>query len=502
MRKLLVVSFLIELLSASLALSQWSEPVRISSNEGAFEPRGVAVGETLHVVVTRGFAQFEYIKSTDNGITWMDPVMPADTFDLAAHDPDIVYSNRKLHIAWIGEIHGNPRGQIFHMSSNNGGRTWSNPHQVFNNDSAMLKYPKLATNGNMLFLSCRTERQLLVFSSTNAGVSWRDSVAVENGPINIEQWQTFLSSNEVLHLIYSFDTSPDSIGMEICYRNSRDDGHTWSERYYLSTPESFPNNISGIFPSAHADSSGNLIALWCDFKYGWTCEWYGEILGRFSTDNGTTWLPEFAITDHETGHTSTCLSIGGRLLAAWEDDSYILCSSKITVSMSSTQGTSWDLPQMISIPDTAEDMRPKLFSSISNNGTTLHCIYWRNNYPDTSGLFYIRNDNLSAISNEGDYLLPAEIELVGYPNPFNGGINIKFSNPEGGELIIQIFDIMGRKIKEYTINDAKEGNIKWDASDAMGNKVSSGIYFAKAQNGSQATSASHSSFVLKMLLIK
>ena len=496
MWKLLVVSFLFSLVLASLALAQWSEPVRISVNQDAFEPRGVAVGETLHVVVSRGLAQFEYIKSTDNGITWMDPVMPADTFNLAAHDPDIVFSNRKLHIAWIGQIHGNPRGQIFHMSSSNGGRTWSNPHQVYNNDSAMLKYPKLAAGGRNLYLACRTERQLLVFRSTNSGVSWQDSVAVENGPITIDQWETFLYSDSVLHLIYSFNLATDSLGTEICYRNSHDNGHTWSDRIYLSTPEPTPNNKNGIYPSAYADSLGNIVALWCDFKNGSTCGgWYGEILGRISTDNGSNWQPEFAITDHETGLNSSCIFIGGRLCAAWEDDSYILCRPKITVSMSTNQGNSWDLPQMISGPDTADDMAPMLFVSKANNDITLHCIFWRYHYPDSGGLFYMRNDNLSAISNDENHILPTEMKLAGYPNPFNSGINISFSNPEGGDIAITIYDILGRKIREYNLRDAKEGNIKWDASDAMGNKVSSGIYFAKA-------SASHSSFVLKMILIK
>jgi hypothetical protein len=495
MRKLLVVSFLFSLSLAAGAYAQWSQPVRISDNQDAFEPRGVAVGDTLHVVVTRGFAQFEYIKSTDNGITWMDPVMPADTFDLAAHDPDIVYSNRKLHIAWIGEIHGNPRGQIFHISSSNGGRTWNNPHQIFNNDSAMLKYPKLAVNGNTLFLACRTERQLLVFKSTNAGISWQDSVAVEDGPNIIEQPITFLYSNGVLHLIYDFGLVPDTLGYEVCYRRSLDNGITWSERLYLSTPEPVPNNWNGAFPSAYADSSGNLIAFWCDYKYGWTCEWYGEILGRISTDNGTTWQPEFAITNHETGLNSSCLFIGSRLYSVWEDDSYILCSSKMAVSMSPNQGNSWDIPQMISGPDTAEDLAPILFTSVSNSDTTLHCVYWRNNYPDSGGLFYVRNSDLSAISNNERFPLPGKISLSGYPNPFNGDISINFNNPEGGDIAIVIFDIQGRKIREFNQNGIKEGNIKWDASDAMGNKVSSGIYFAKASTGNNSTT-------MKMILLK
>jgi flagellar hook assembly protein FlgD len=56
---------------------------------------------------------------------------------------------------------------------------------------------------------------------------------------------------------------------------------------------------------------------------------------------------------------------------------------------------------------------------------------------------------------------------------------LTYSNLEGGE--IEIFNISGQLVRTFHIDTRKEGKIIWDATDAMGNKVSSGIYFARAK---------------------
>jgi flagellar hook assembly protein FlgD len=93
------------------------------------------------------------------------------------------------------------------------------------------------------------------------------------------------------------------------------------------------------------------------------------------------------------------------------------------------------------------------------------------------------------------------IKLTAYPNPFNSSILFCYSlqNAEGGDL--GIYTIQGQLLKTYDIK-GKEGKIEWDARDAEGNKVSSGIYFAKARFGSKATSASQESQAIKLIYLK
>jgi flagellar hook assembly protein FlgD len=69
--------------------------------------------------------------------------------------------------------------------------------------------------------------------------------------------------------------------------------------------------------------------------------------------------------------------------------------------------------------------------------------------------------------------------IKAFPNPFNSVTVLSYSNLKGGE--IEIFNISGQLVRTFHIDTRKEGKIIWDATDAMGNKVSSGIYFARAR---------------------
>ena len=65
------------------------------------------------------------------------------------------------------------------------GRLGPPPHQVFRRDDdfGLLKYPRLAANGDTLFLSCRVadfvDSYLLSFRSLNGGIAWGDSAVAD-----------------------------------------------------------------------------------------------------------------------------------------------------------------------------------------------------------------------------------------------------------------------------------------------------------------------------------
>jgi len=85
------------------------------------------------------------------------------------------------------------------------------------------------------------------------------------------------------------------------------------------------------------------------------------------------------------------------------------------------------------------------------------------------------------------------VSLSAYPNPFNSSLIISYSNlSKGGDIVI--YDIQGKLIRWFNL-EKMEGKIIWDATDAMGNKVSSGIYFARAKT-------SQSSKVVKLIFLK
>lgn len=66
-----------------------------------------------------------------------------------------------------------------------------------------------------------------------------------------------------------------------------------------------------------------------------------------------------------------------------------------------------------------------------------------------------------------------------YPNPFNAETRITYELPNRGKVLVQVFNVLGKKIKTLVNRDQFAGShsIHWDGTDEMGVPVSSGLYF-------------------------
>ncbi len=69
------------------------------------------------------------------------------------------------------------------------------------------------------------------------------------------------------------------------------------------------------------------------------------------------------------------------------------------------------------------------------------------------------------------------------PNPFNPVTDISFAIPKSGIVAVQVFDVLGRSVKQLTNGQypAGEHKLTWDGTDESGNQVSSGVYFYRVQ---------------------
>jgi len=68
-----------------------------------------------------------------------------------------------------------------------------------------------------------------------------------------------------------------------------------------------------------------------------------------------------------------------------------------------------------------------------------------------------------------------------YPNPFNPTTAISFSVKEAGNVLLEVYNAKGQKIKTLVNGEMTADNhvVTWNGNDNSGNKVSSGIYFYK-----------------------
>ncbi len=83
--------------------------------------------------------------------------------------------------------------------------------------------------------------------------------------------------------------------------------------------------------------------------------------------------------------------------------------------------------------------------------------------------------------------VPTEYALFNnYPNPFNPTTSIRFQMPETHNVQLTIYDSQGRIVKQLIKNESMsrgEHVVTWDASDEIGNRVASGMYFYRFVSG-------------------
>jgi len=65
-----------------------------------------------------------------------------------------------------------------------------------------------------------------------------------------------------------------------------------------------------------------------------------------------------------------------------------------------------------------------------------------------------------------------------YPNPFNPTTTLQYGLPEASDVDLMIFDITGRKIKSWHVNNQQAGwhKIIWNGTNQSGQHVSTGVY--------------------------
>lgn len=85
-------------------------------------------------------------------------------------------------------------------------------------------------------------------------------------------------------------------------------------------------------------------------------------------------------------------------------------------------------------------------------------------------------------ADDDDAATPAQFELYqNYPNPFNPTTVISFQTPKPAAVTVDIFNILGEKVKTAmrTYVTAGRHKVSWDGSGDDGIPVSSGVYFAR-----------------------
>lgn len=80
-------------------------------------------------------------------------------------------------------------------------------------------------------------------------------------------------------------------------------------------------------------------------------------------------------------------------------------------------------------------------------------------------------------------ILPNQIELESYPNPFNSQMQIKIYLPKAGYVNLSLFDINGRAIQTFSEGYFIQGNHSFQWRNAYNQQIASGVYLVMLQTG-------------------
>jgi len=84
-------------------------------------------------------------------------------------------------------------------------------------------------------------------------------------------------------------------------------------------------------------------------------------------------------------------------------------------------------------------------------------------------------------------VLPAALEVHAYPNPFSSQLSLNITSPREMELMADIYNLRGQKIRSLPIRKVRAGEtlLKWDAKDDRGKTVTTGLYLLKVGDNTQ-----------------
>jgi hypothetical protein len=109
------------------------------------------------------------------------------------------------------------------------------------------------------------------------------------------------------------------------------------------------------------------------------------------------------------------------------------------------------------------------------------------NYALTYSKIQSLYDYVVDVDEEKEIELPKNYGLgQNYPNPFNSQTNIEYQVPNQSYIKLEIYDILGQKIRTLINEEKNPGNfsINWNGKNDFGNSVNSGIYFIKFSSDS------------------
>ncbi len=99
---------------------------------------------------------------------------------------------------------------------------------------------------------------------------------------------------------------------------------------------------------------------------------------------------------------------------------------------------------------------------------------------DVYGIRFYGSEPSTSVPLSSRNNVPGDFQVSqNYPNPFNPETTIEFSLPVQSKVMVEVFDVLGRRIQTLFdgMKDSGTYQVSWNGKDESGSEVSSGVYF-------------------------
>lgn len=266
-------------------------------------------------------AALRFVRSSDGGRTWTDPVTVTDDSDFGSHNFHALHTaaDGTIYVAWLDGREGQSAAYMTH--STDGGKTWAPNVRIAAGEACPCCRTAIATAPDgRVFIAWRhvltgNVRDIVVASSGNRGKTWTEPVRV-----HADNWVfpgcphagPAMQADAEGRLNITWWTGKEG-SAGVYYARSGNAGATWSAPVALGVAEfSRPAHVQlALAPD------GKVVVAWDDGTLATP-----NVVTRISSDNGANFGPPVVLSAPGRAATFPVLAItGNQVTVAWSEQS-------------------------------------------------------------------------------------------------------------------------------------------------------------------------------------
>lgn len=449
-------------------------------------------GDTVYVVFAdqRDIRAVYFSRSTDAGQTWSQNIrIGGGMQDFRGHWASIALDAQgDVFVAWES-LEPEATRNIYFVKSTDAGISWSDSVLVNDTTRSLQWHPSIAvdSSGQKVFIAWADTRSLappipnydIYFArSTDGGLTFSPSIRVDDTGSD-PSWQLRASvgctrSGDTVYV--AWDDERNDSPVDVYFARSIDAGSTFEPNILVNDTVGIVDNPQWN-PSLWVSSSGHIYVVWMDFRSGANYQVYFDK----SVDGGVGFGQDAIVSDSAApaSYPSITADDADHIYVAWLDVRNLSTSElDIYFSYSIDGGQSFSpdvrVNDLLGYPGAWDQ-----HVSIAVNNTGMAFIAWETDRNDPLGYEDIYCATGSKVGI--DELVKQTVQLCYLrisPNPFKQALSIQLPDTEmQEEVTLNIYDISGQRVK--TITGPTSDHITWDGTDVTGSVLPAGVYFCR-----------------------